>query len=133
MIRHTASGHLPFLPLFSSCLRTRKMIAKFSFPHRFLKEYYIDVIFLCLSPILMYACQGNEPNPASSPPTILRWATFLRAALRPQRWSLETGPNSMSGRRSLSCKRKGRAVSFARGGRWDCGTVQGLWDCARSG
>lgn len=25
-------------------------------------------------PIRMYACQGNEPNPASSPPTIRRWA-----------------------------------------------------------
>lgn len=22
----------------------------------------------------MYACHGNEPNPASSPPTIRRWA-----------------------------------------------------------
>lgn len=25
-------------------------------------------------PILMYACQGKDPNPASSPPTILRLA-----------------------------------------------------------
>jgi hypothetical protein len=25
-------------------------------------------------PIRMYACHGNDPNPASSPPTIRRWA-----------------------------------------------------------
>lgn len=28
-------------------------------------------------PIRMYACHGNEPNPASSPPTIRLWAVCL--------------------------------------------------------
>lgn len=31
-------------------------------------EKYLD------EPMRMYACQGNDPNPASSPPTILRCA-----------------------------------------------------------
>ena len=50
----------------------------------------------------MYACQGNDPNPASLPPTILLWATLRLAALRPHRGSFLTGPQSTSGRRNLS-------------------------------
>ena len=43
-------------------------------------------------PTRTYACQGKEPNPASLPPTILRWATFLLWALSPHLGSFCTAP-----------------------------------------
>ena len=55
-----------------------------------------------LVPILMYACQGKVPNPASSPPTILLWATDLLIADTPHLGSFVTGPHSTSGWAKLS-------------------------------
>ena len=54
-------------------------------------------------PIRIYACQGNVPNPASLPPTILLWATFRLEALRPHLGSFVTGPKFSGGRLILSC------------------------------
>lgn len=47
-------------------------------------HYYLD------DPMRIYACQGNDPKPASSPPTIRRWAVCFAIDIpQPTGWEKE--------------------------------------------